>query len=756
MAEKVGQEAAALCDRIPSTMGRKTKWSVILDQQVQDLSGKNVFSQKDLMWNGILRLDKSVDRVALIPYSRLPDFIKGEEMNPDAPCKFIRRQMRSNEVLDNSSLRISTSNVYSVYHCSYGPQDNRIRLEPTKRKRRQNIQKRGCGCRFIVKELVARPGVAIITYNLYVHEDKNGWPCHGKLDKSGDLRARNAPRLPAEMVLSVEAMYNLGLPINVVYEQHILEVAEGRYDGLKNNRDSHLMRRDIFNICNRLVKTKFQLHKNDSMSVNLWYQHEQKSFFFFQRPEAEDMPFIIGIQTEWMLDKMVEHSHNSFIAMDSTFRTNKYGYQLYTLLVFDTQQNALPVAWVVSSHNRLSDISQWLSTLMDRGRQVQPTWTINAFMTDDALVGIDAISAITGSRVLLCVWHFRRALLKNVYKLATCGENARNMFTKLGEIMNACHDTDSISQAMKAFYIDFAAEERFLEYFSTNWMVDEKFYVWAKCYINFCHANQETNCSIESYHCFLKRKYLCDRRRKSLQRMDWLTFTLLKRVELCYWNMASLKNSSFVNNYRLEYMYETSVDKAKRIPEDHCVQHEHFENAYWVQSQSSSNRYLVLFLGKTFSSCNCPWALRGNFCKHVIKVSTLCGDVQDPKEITNLSRQDINFDCPNDVSNLVAFNNGIEEDSVVNDNDENVKQNSSGIEDDDHDGGKRDKIFEECNKKLQMVMAQPPRNLSKAFLLKNLIDKLVKDVNENCIMDFDFINDGNEHTLKRRKSFLHS
>lgn len=738
-------------------MGRKTKWSVILNQQVQDLSGKNVFSQTDLMWNEIRRLDKSVDRVALIPYSRLPDFIKGEEMNPDAPCKFIRRQMRSHEVLDNSSLRISSSNVYAVYHCSYGPEDNRIRSEPTKRKRRQNIRKRGCGCHFIVKQLVARPGVAIITYNLYVHEDKNGWPCHGILDRSGDPRARNAPRLPVEMVLSVEAMYNLGLPINVVYEQHILEVAEGRYDiCLKNNRDSHLMRRDIINICNRLVKTKFQLHKNDSTSVNLWYQREQKSFFFFQRPEAEDMPFIIGIQTEWMLHKMVEHSNNSFIAMDSTFRTNKYGYQLYTLLVFDTQQNALPVAWVVSSQNRFSDISRWLSALMDRGRQVQPTWTINAFMIDDALVEIGAISAITGSRVLLCVWHFRRALLKNVYKLATYGENARKMFTKLGEIMNACNDTHSISQAMNAFYIDFAAEERFLDYFSANWMVNKKFYVWAECYINFCHANQETNCSIESYHCFLKRKYLCDRRKKSLQRMDWLTFTLLKRVELCYWNMACLKNSSFVNNYRLEHMYETSVDKAKRIPEDHCVQHEHIQSAYWVQSQSSSNRYLVLFLGQTFSSCNCPWALRGNFCKHVIKVSTLCGDVQDSKEITNLCRQDIKFDCPNNVSNLMVSNNGIEEDSVVNDNDENVKQNSADIEDDDSDGGNRDQIFEECNKKLQMVMAQPPRNLSKALLLKDLVDKLVKDVNENCIMDFDFINDGNEHTSKRRKSFLYS
>lgn len=203
-------------------------------------------------------------------------------------------------------------------------------------------------------------------------------------------------------------------------------------------------------------------------------------------------------------------------------------------------------------------------------------------------------------------------------------------------------------------------------------------------------------------------------------------------------------------------MYETSVDKAKRIPEDHCVRDEHIENAFWVQSQSSSNAYLVLFLGQTFSSCNCPWAIRGNFCKHVIKVSTLWGDMQDPREMINLTRQDINFDWLSNVSNIVVFNNGVEEDSVVNANDKNTKKNSAEIEDDDSDGRKCVKIFEECNTKLQMIMSQPPQNLSKALLLKNLVDKLVKDVNENCMMDFDFINDGNEQTSKRSKRFISS
>ena len=66
-------------------------------------------------------------------------------------------------------------------------------------------------------------------------------------------------------------------------------------------------------------------------------------------------------------------------------------YQLYTLLIFDKQQSGVPIAWVVSSRNRSTDISLWLSKLMDRGRQLKLEWTVNAFMTDDALAEINAI-----------------------------------------------------------------------------------------------------------------------------------------------------------------------------------------------------------------------------------------------------------------------------------------------------------------------------------------------------------------------------
>ena len=73
------------------------------------------------------------------------------------------------------------------------------------------------------------------------------------------------------------------------------------------------------------MKGKYQLHQNDEMGVNLWYQKGPKYFFFYQKPNGPGVPFIMGTQTKWMLDTMFKLSHNSIIAMDSTFSTNKYG-----------------------------------------------------------------------------------------------------------------------------------------------------------------------------------------------------------------------------------------------------------------------------------------------------------------------------------------------------------------------------------------------------------------------------------------------
>ena len=55
--------------------------------------------------------------------------------------------------------------------------------------------------------------------------------------------------------------------------------------------------------------------------------------------------------------------------------------------------------------------------------------------------------------------------------------------------------------------------------------------MWIKGCWDFPLTNQETNNSIESYHCLLKSKFVLDRWKKCGQRMDWLIYYLLKNVE---------------------------------------------------------------------------------------------------------------------------------------------------------------------------------------------------------------------------------
>ncbi|GLJ12106.1 hypothetical protein SUGI_0184440 [Cryptomeria japonica] len=65
--------------------------------------------------------------------------------------------------------------------------------------------------------------------------------------------------------------------------------------------------------------------------------------------------------------------------MDSTFATNKYG------------QSRVPVAWVVTSRNKIEDIQVWLMELRRRGKEKRTDWRINAFIMDDASAEIQAI-----------------------------------------------------------------------------------------------------------------------------------------------------------------------------------------------------------------------------------------------------------------------------------------------------------------------------------------------------------------------------
>ena len=66
-------------------------------------------------------------------------------------------------------------------------------------------------------------------------------------------------------------------------------------------------------------------------------------------------------------------------------------YQLYTLMVFDKNQNGVPIAWVISSRNTTNDIKKCLSTLFEIRIKERPDWQAHAFITDDVATEIEAL-----------------------------------------------------------------------------------------------------------------------------------------------------------------------------------------------------------------------------------------------------------------------------------------------------------------------------------------------------------------------------
>ena len=114
---------------------------------------------------------------------------------------------------------LTFQNCLCSYACSYGPEDKRGK-QAVKR-RTSFAKKRGCQCRFIVKAMGKYPKIAILTYNMYEHEDGQGWTCHGRLDTSGEARSMHQPRISRDIVSHVESCFYLDVPVESVCKMKI-------------------------------------------------------------------------------------------------------------------------------------------------------------------------------------------------------------------------------------------------------------------------------------------------------------------------------------------------------------------------------------------------------------------------------------------------------------------------------------------------------------------------------------------------------
>ncbi|GLJ21811.1 hypothetical protein SUGI_0407340 [Cryptomeria japonica] len=103
-------------------------------------------------------------------------------------------------------------------------------------------------------------------------------------------------------------------------------------------------------------------------------------------------------------------------------------------------------------------------------------------------------------------------------------------------------------------------------------------------------------------------------------------------MEPFYRHKRSLEQNGFINNYRVHHL-QSSIQRAREIPNADVVIDESQPGWFWVKIQSSCNWYVVRIFGRDLYVCDYPWSLQGNTCKCMLKVAAMQKDVCDGGEV---------------------------------------------------------------------------------------------------------------------------
>ncbi|KAH6791394.1 SWIM zinc finger family protein [Perilla frutescens var. frutescens] len=600
------------------------------DLPVQDPPGED-FCSADLDWFKLKNADRCGD-VALIPYDRVDAFIIGECSNLEFPTRFHIERGRTRSKGSLKEYKNDEYLEYRRYWCSFGPENygegggtlpsRRYRLNTRNRAARPQSM-RGCTCHFVVKRLYARPSLTLLIYNERRHVNKAGFICHGPLDKDAiGPGAKKIPYVCSEIQQQTMSLIYLGIPEEKVLEKHIEGIQRYCGSDLKVNT---LASQYVQKLGMIIKRSTHELDLDDQASIRLWAERNKKSIFFY-RDTSENDPFILGIQTDWQLQQMIRFGHRNIVAADSTFGIKRLKYPLCTLLVFDSRQHALPVAWIITRSIAKPDVAIWMKALLDRVHAVDPEWKANGFLIDDAAAEIEPIRETFSCPVLFSLWRIRRSWLRHIVKNCTNIEVQREIFKRLGQIVYGIWGGMDIAVSLEEFLLDFVDQTSFMQYFKDSWL--PKIEMWLKSMRTLPLASQEASGAIEAYHVKLKTRLYDDSHLGSLQRVDWLVHKLTTGLHSSYWLDRCADESDAYPDVKEEYIASTSWHRALQIPDTSVSFDEKGQLFAKVVSQKDSSlSRLVWNPGSEFSHCDCDWSLQGNLCKHVIKVNMICGNM---------------------------------------------------------------------------------------------------------------------------------
>lgn len=279
------------------------RWDEILSLPVQNPPTLE-FSASDIVWSKVEGWRDNLDRLALIPFARVDDFVRGESANKDCPTRFHVEARRRRPPQTSYKQKVDGILEYILYWCSFGPDDHRkggivrpsrTTYVPKKKNAGRPNTKRGCTCHFIVKRLIAEPSVALIIYNQDKHVDKKGLPCHGPRDKKAEgTRAMFAPYISEDLRLRVLSLLYVGVSVETIMQRHNESVER---QGGPCNRDDLLTHRYVRRQERSIRRSTYELDNDDAVSINMWVESHQNQVFFFE-DFSDSEPFTLGIQTE--------------------------------------------------------------------------------------------------------------------------------------------------------------------------------------------------------------------------------------------------------------------------------------------------------------------------------------------------------------------------------------------------------------------------------------------------------------------------
>ncbi|XP_065859208.1 uncharacterized protein [Euphorbia lathyris] len=598
------------------------RWDEILSLPVQNPPASE-FSAAELVWSKIEGWRDKIDRLALIPFARVDDFVRGESANKDCPTRFHVEARRRRPPQTSLKQKVDGILEYILYWCSFGPDDHRkggivrpsrTTYVPKKKNAGRPNTKRGCTCHFIVKRLIAEPSVALVIYNQDKHVDKKGVPCHGPQDKKAEgTRAMFAPYISEDLRLRVLSLLYVGVSVETIMQRHGESVEK---QGGPANRDDLLTHRYVRRQERSIRRSTYELDTDDAVSISLWVESHQSHVFFYENFSDSD-PFILGIQTEWQMQQMIRFGNRSLIASDSRFGTNKLKYPVHSLVVFNSEKKAIPVAWIITSGFAKADIHRWMRALYNRVRTKDPTWRLAGFIVDDPSTDVFTIRDVFQCSVLVSFWRVRHAWHKNLVKRCSDTEMRVQMFRQLGEVVDdICRGHGNVN-LFEVFMEDYVDSSDFMDYFKAVWYPRLGF--WTTTLKTLPLASQETCAAMELYHNQLKVRLLNEKDSGVYQRADWLVDKLGTKVHSYFWLDEYSEKDDFARYWKDEWASGlTAWRKALKILDLDVVMESRCAK---VTDQLDRDKVHVVWNpGSDFSICDCDWAEMGNLCEHIFKV----------------------------------------------------------------------------------------------------------------------------------------